>query len=115
CPAFSEKDVGWRARSYQFWSTDGNIAFEGRDGFLAQRQDALFVAFSDNIDETGFEMKLFETDAAQFGEAQARSVGEFEDGLVAQGLRRLGVFRCEKLFDFLAAERFGQTFPTAWK
>src|SRR5437899_3147891 len=56
--AFGDKDVSWRARCNEFGTADGNEMFEGGDGLFAQGQDALFVAFSDDIDETGFEMEL---------------------------------------------------------
>ena len=75
--AFGEKDVGWRTRGHELWPADREVAFERSDGFFSHRQDALFVAFADDVDESGFEMELFEADAAQLGEAQAGSVGEF--------------------------------------
>jgi len=113
--ALCEKDVGWRARSYEFGPSDRDVAFESGHGLLARGQDTFFVAFADDVNETSFEVELFEPKAAQFGEAQAGSIGEFEDCLIA---KRLGSFRCfgrEELIDFLAGKRFGQTFPSARK
>ena len=60
-------------------------------------------------------MELFQPNAAQFCEAQAGSVGEFENCLVAKGLRSFRRFGREQFFDFVAGERFGQAFPTSWK
>jgi len=115
CAAFCEKDVGRRASGHEFGPSDRDVAFESDDSFFAQRQDALFVAFADDVYESSFEMDLLETNATQFGEAKTGSVGEFENCLVT---KRLGSFRCfgrEKFFDFLAGKRLGQTLPSARK
>ena len=62
--ALGKKDVGRRAGCDEFGTADRDVTLEGGDRFFAQWQDALFVTFADDIDETSFEMELFETYAA---------------------------------------------------
>ena len=75
--------------------------------------DAFLVALADDADEAGVEMQLFETQAAQFREAQAGGVGQFHHGPVAErrGRERLGGVCFEKPFDFEIGQRLGQPFP----
>ena len=82
-------------------------------GGLAHRHDPFLVAFADHCDEAAVEVQLFEADIAQFSEAQAAGIGEFEDGVVAQvGWSRLG-WRREEFFNFFGAQCFGQALPAA--
>lgn len=97
--ALCKENVGGRTARDEVWAAGLEIALQRFDGLAPERHDAFFVAFSNYGDETAVEMKLFEAHAAEFGEAQATRVGEFEDGVIAEisgrGVRR----RREKLLD----------------
>lgn len=108
-----KKNVRRRARRDKFGSADGNVTFERGDGLFAQWKHALFVAFADDVDEASFQMKLFKTNAAQFGQTKAGGVRQFENGLIAEGLRSFRSFGHEKLFDLLTGEGLGKSFPSA--
>ena len=46
-------------------------------------------------------------------QAQAGSVGQFQNRLVAQAFRRFRIFRFEQFFDFVVRQRLRQPFPAA--
>lgn len=94
-------------------SRDLEIALEGGDGDAADGDDSFLAAFADDGCVSGLEVELFEAEGAKFSQAQARGVGEFENGLVAEGVRGFGLDRGEQAADFRIGERFGQSFPAS--
>ena len=90
------------------------ITVQRRHGFRPDRHDAFLVALADDVDETGFEMELFQAQAAKLGEAQAGGVGEFEHGLIAQTSTASPAVPAASSFSISALrQRFRQSFPAA--
>ena len=79
--------------------------------FAPHRHDAFLVALADNVDETGFKMKLFQAQIAQFRQPQAGGVGEFKNSLVTQSFRQFRRLRFKQFFNFLICQRLGQALP----
>ncbi len=84
---------------------------ERRDGLAADRDDALFVALANDVDEAGFKAQLLQAQAAQFRQAQARAVGKLKHGLIAKGGGSLGALGLEEGLDLRDAQRLGEPFP----
>ncbi len=109
--ATGEEDVGRGFRGDQAGTSGGEVTFEGGTGGASDGHDPFLVAFADDMDEPGFELELFESDAAEFGEAKAAGVGEFENRVIAEGgFGGLGG-RGQDPFDFLGIEGLGELFP----
>ena len=64
--------------------------------------------FAPNL--VGRSLTEFETEIAQFGEAKAGSVRQFEDGLITKPGRSFRSERAKELGDFIVGEGFGQAF-----
>ena len=82
-----------------------------RQRFRSHRDYALFVAFADDVDETGFEMKLLQSQAAQFGQAQPGRIGQFQHRLVAKvGAASPGSSGAKQLLISAAVSALGSRF-----
>jgi hypothetical protein len=87
------------------------VTIDGGDGVLADGDDAFFISFADDGKEAGVEVEVFDAEGAEFGEAKAAGIGDFEDGLVAEGVGSHGSEGLKELADFGVAEGFGEAFP----
>jgi len=65
-----QEHIAWRTPGNQFRAPRFQMTLQRRDRFAANRDDAFFVSFADDIDESGVQMKLFETHAPQLGQSQ---------------------------------------------
>jgi hypothetical protein len=96
-----------------FWAAGFEVTIDRRDGVLADGDDAFLVAFSDDGEEAGVEVKVLDAQAAKFSQSQSARVSDFKDGLVAKGVGGFGDQRGQELADFCVAQSFGKTFPAA--
>jgi len=62
--AFGQENVAGGFLRDQFGTASIDKALDCGDGLSAERNDAFLVAFADHVDETGFEVQLFEADVA---------------------------------------------------
>ena len=69
CPTPSEEDSGGGSRRDQLGPARGEVSFQRVNRLAAERDHAFFIAFADNIDETGFQVELFQARPAQFGQS----------------------------------------------
>ena len=111
--ALRQKNIRRRFRRDEFGPPDFDETVQRFHGLSPDRHDALLVALADDVDEPGVEMKLLQPQIFQFGQAQAGSVGQFQNRLVAQAFRRFRRFRREQFFDFVIRQRLRQPFPAA--
>ena len=70
CATIRQKKIRRRFCIHEFLPARIEKMLNRINGFFSNRHDALFISFADDVDETGFQMKLLQTDIAQFGEAQ---------------------------------------------
>ena len=110
-----QKNIRVRFRRDQLGPSGFEVTVQRGHGGSPDRHHALFVALADDIDEAGVEVKLFEAEVAQFREAQAGGVAEFEHSLVAQIFGGFGFFRFEQFFNFVVRQRLGQPLPAPWQ
>ena len=112
--AAGEKDRAGRAWADQPGASLLEVALEGGDRFTPHGDDPFLVALAYHGQEAAFQAELFQAQGTKFAEAQARGVGQLEDGLVAEGSRRFGLGRwLEEALDFLEGEGPGQSQPTS--
>src|SRR6267154_874804 len=113
CSAFGQKNRSRRAPGDQLWTPRFKVMLKSRNRFAAQRDDTFLVSFSDIIDKPSLEVQLLKSHIAQFGKAQAGSIRQLKDRLIAEVLRRFGGFGGEELFDFRGGQRLGHACPTS--
>lgn len=87
----SEEDVGGRAFGNEFRAADFKVTIHGSNGMATDRNNAFLVSFADHGDEAGGELELFEAKVAEFREAEAGGISEFEDSLIAETRRSFGL------------------------
>ncbi len=91
--------------------------FERLDGGAAEGDDALFVAFAADLGAGLIEVEILFAEGADFADAEASGVEEFEDGVVAEsegvGIGGVGgvAGALEHVGDFAFGEGFGEDLP----
>ena len=60
------------------------VVFEGCASGLAEWDEAGFAAFADDAEPSFLDVEVFQSCAADFGDAEAATVEELEDGFVAE-------------------------------
>jgi len=108
--ADGEKDLGggFFFRAEEVGALVVEVVADGFEGPAADGDDAGLVAFAGDADESVVEVEGFEADFADFGEAEAGGVEEFEDGEVAAAEGDGGVDGVEEGDDVLGVEGFGE-------
>ena len=86
----------------------GAIAFDPVNGFFAHRHDTQFIAFAYGADAAAVEVEVAQLELDGFGYAQTCGVHDFEQGFVAQAVRRVGIGRGEQAFDLRFGNQGGQ-------
>ena len=91
CATLRQKNIGRRPWRDEFGSATFNVTVQRCHGYFPDRYDALLVAFADDVDKAGIEVKLFQAQIAKLREPQTGGVSQFKNRLVAQTSRR-GLF-----------------------
>ena len=80
------------------------VALHERQGFFANGDDALFIAFPDATDAAGGAVDIHNAKADEFGDPEAGRIENLEHCAVAQAPGRLFVRARKELFDLFEAQ-----------
>ena len=83
---FCKENIGRRTFRHQAWPAKLQVPRQGCRRVAAYGHNTLLIAFPNDIDESAFELQLFQSQTAKFSQTKSRSIRQFENGLVAQGL-----------------------------
>ena len=78
------------------------------DGGLGDGHQSLFAALARHADETLLQVEVAQGEGAEFADAQAATVKEFDDAMVAALLGQAEVHRLLNGLNFFGRENFGQ-------
>ena len=97
--AHGEEDLGGSVAPDELGALVGQIAFQGGTGPTTHRNNAGLVALAGDSEEAILEVQRLQAGGADFGEAQAGGVEEFQNGEVAATERPGGVDGFQQSYD----------------
>src|SRR5437868_2335822 len=96
------------AAAHQFWSLAREVGCQRLARFAPDRHQARFTALADHPQNPVFGIEVLQPRVRQFGNAEAASVEQFDDGAIPQTQPDSCIDRLEELFDLNFVQRLRQ-------